>query len=143
MVGSRTGEFDYLSDSAPRHKTGFRRPRLHWAPVASWNLEHNTEEAVFQEISIILAASVADAQVSVTPKHNLKAISHFRLKQVSPGINLLLVYFSLSESIFLCGRTTSREMVHTEIESMYVHLRSALDAMSDFELRSWMAKFVC
>jgi hypothetical protein len=44
------GEFDYLSDSSPRRKTGFRRPRLHWAPVASWNLEHNTEEPVFQEI---------------------------------------------------------------------------------------------
>jgi hypothetical protein len=86
---------------------------------------------------------MADAQVSVTPKHNLKAISHFRLKQVSAGINLLLVYFSLSESIYLCGRTTSCEMVHTEIESMYVHLRGALDAMSGFEFRSWMAKIVC
>ncbi len=114
-----------------------------WAPVASWNLEQYTEEAVFQEISRIIAASMADAQVSVTPKHNLKAFSHFRLRQVSSCIDLLLVHSCLSESIFFCGRTTSHEMVHTEIESMHVHLRSALDARSSFMLRSWTAKFVC
>ncbi len=87
---------------------------------------------------------MADAQVlTVTPKHNLEAISHFRLKQVSADIDLLLFHSCLSESIFLCGRTTSREMVHTEKESMYVHLRGALDAISSFVWRSWMAKFVC
>ena len=139
LSDQEAGEFDYLSESAPLCKTGFRRQRLRWAPVASWNLEHNTEEAVFQEISRILASSMADAQVSVTPKHNLKAISHFRLKQASACIDLLLVQFcrsDLSESIFLYGRTTSRAMAHTEIESMDVHFRGALDAMSSFVLRS-------
>ena len=54
------GEFDYLSDSAPRRKTGFRRPRITWAPVASWNLEHNTEQNVFQETARISATSLED-----------------------------------------------------------------------------------
>ena len=34
-------------------------------------------------------------------------------------------------------------MVHAEIESMYVYLRIALDALSSFALRSSTAQFVC
>ncbi len=30
LSDQEAGEFDYLSDSAPRRKTGFRRPRLVW-----------------------------------------------------------------------------------------------------------------
>ena len=122
------GEFEYLSDSAPRRKTGFRRPRSTSAPVASWNLDQNTEENVFQEIARVLATSLEDAQVSVKTKHNDKAISHFRLKQVSAcGFFYVFVHFFLPrinffELIFLCGRTIGREMVHAEIESMDVHL---------------------
>ena len=68
------GDFDYLSDSAPRRKTGFRRPRITWAPVASWNLEHNTEQNVFQETARILATSLEDAQVSVTTNFGLSTM---------------------------------------------------------------------
>jgi hypothetical protein len=51
--------------------------------VASWSLSANTEEDVLEEIARIMAASMADAKVEVTPKYNQKAISHFRLKTVS------------------------------------------------------------
>ena len=31
--------YDSLSDSTPRRRTGFRRPRIKWANVASWNAD--------------------------------------------------------------------------------------------------------
>jgi hypothetical protein len=75
--------YDSLSDSTPRRRTGFRRPRIDWTNVASWSLAANTEEAVPEKISRIIAASMADAKVEVMPKYNQKAISQFRLKTVS------------------------------------------------------------
>jgi hypothetical protein len=74
--------YDSLSDSTPRRKTGFRRPRIQWTNVSSWNTDQIPESAVQDEISRIMAASLADAKVEVTPKANEKAISHFRLKMV-------------------------------------------------------------
>ncbi len=76
--------YDSLSDSTPRRKTGFRRPRIQWTNVSSWNTDQIPETAVQNEISRIMAASLADAKVEVTPKANEKAISHFRLKTVRP-----------------------------------------------------------
>jgi len=75
--------YDSLSDSTPRRRTGFTRPRINWTNVASWSLSANTEEDVLEEIARIMAASMADAKVEVTLKYNQKAISHFRLKTVS------------------------------------------------------------
>ena len=34
--------YDSLSDSTPRRRTGFRRPRIQWADVASWSTDQNT-----------------------------------------------------------------------------------------------------
>jgi hypothetical protein len=50
--------------------------------MASWNPAQlgNTEESILKEISRIMAASLSDVEVDVTPKHNQKSISHFRLK---------------------------------------------------------------
>ena len=81
-------QYDSLSDSAPRRRTGFRRPRIQWANVASWSTDQNTEAHIYQEISRIMAVSMSDAKVEVTPKHNEKAISHFRLKTVSTRRNI-------------------------------------------------------
>jgi hypothetical protein len=69
--------YDSLSDSTPRRRTGFRRPRIQWADVASWSTDQNTEAHIYQEISRIMAVSMSYAKVEVTPKHNEKAISHF------------------------------------------------------------------
>ncbi len=100
---------NYLSDSAPRLKNGSSRLRIHWAPAASWNLEHKTEEALFHEISRILAASMAGAQVSVTPKHHDKAISHSRLRQVSACINLcLFMAVVLNPYFYVAGLQVAR-----------------------------------
>ena len=76
-------QYESLSDSAPRRNTGFRRPRIQWTNVASWNTNQNPQAHSYQEIARIMASSMADAKVNVTPKHNEKAISHFRLKTVS------------------------------------------------------------
>ena len=75
--------YDSLSDSTSRRKTGFRRPRIKWANVASWNTEQNTGAHIYQEMARIMASTMANAKVEVTPKHNEKAISHFRLKAVA------------------------------------------------------------
>ncbi len=75
--------YDSLSYSTTQRRTGFRRPRIYWSNVASRSLAQNTEEAILEEISRIMAASMVDAKVEVTPKYNQKAISHFRLKTAS------------------------------------------------------------
>ncbi len=73
-------DFQYSSDLIPLCKTRFSRPLIPWAHVAIW--KHNRAENAIQEISRIPAASLADAQVFVMPKHNKNAISHFRIKTV-------------------------------------------------------------
>ena len=49
--------------------------------------DQNPQAHIYQEIARIMASSMADAKVDVTPKHNEKAISHFRLKTVSTRRN--------------------------------------------------------
>ena len=85
--------YDFLSYSTQQRKTGFRRPLVNRANVASWNTDQNSEEHIYQEISRIIAASMADAKVEVTLKHNNKVISHFRLKTVSACRNILIPLF--------------------------------------------------
>ena len=83
--------YDSLSNSTPRRRTGFRRPRIMWANAASWNTNQNTEAHIYQEIARIMAVSMSDVKVEVTPKHNEKAISHFRLKTVSTRRNISIL----------------------------------------------------
>ncbi len=73
-------EYDSLSESTPRRRTGFRRPRIDWVNVSSLKTGQIPEPAVQDEISRIMASSLADAKVEVTPRANEKAIAHFRLK---------------------------------------------------------------
>ena len=115
--------YDSLSDSTPRRRTGFRRPRIQWANVASWNTDQNTEAHIYQEIARIMAVSMSDAQVEVTPKHNEKAISHFRLKMVCTRRNI---------SILLIGicRTTSHGMGLAAIRFMFAYSIIAEDVVS-------------
>ncbi len=75
--------YDSLFDSTPLHRTGFRRQRINWTNVTSWSLAQNTKEAILEEVSRIMAASMADAKIEVTPKYNKKAISYLRSKMVS------------------------------------------------------------
>jgi hypothetical protein len=81
---SDSEEFDIERDELypPQRKTGFSRPRTLWNNVAEWNLQHNNQEDIDGEIARIMAKSMKDAQVNVTPKTNSHAISDFRLKQV-------------------------------------------------------------
>ena len=57
--------YDSLSDSTPRRRTGFTRPRINWTNVASWSLSANTEEDVLEEIARIMAASMAKVMQKV------------------------------------------------------------------------------
>jgi hypothetical protein len=75
--------FDSLFESTPLRRTGFKRPRINWDDVSSWNTDQIPEPAVQTEISRIMAGSLADAKVEVIPRSNEKAIAHFRLKAVS------------------------------------------------------------
>ena len=67
------------------------RPRIKWANVASWNTDQNTEAHIYQEIARIMAVSMSNAQVEVTPKPNEKAISHFRLKTARTRRNISII----------------------------------------------------
>jgi len=75
--------YDSLSESTPRRRTGFKRPRINWVDVSSWNTDQIPEPTVQDDIERIMAGSLADAKVEVTPRSNEKAIAHFRLKAVS------------------------------------------------------------
>ena len=88
--------YDSHSYSTPWRRTGFRRPRIQWANVASWSTDQNTEAHIYQEIARIMAVSMADAKVEVTPKHNEKAISHFRLKTISTCRNISILSIGIN-----------------------------------------------
>ncbi len=65
-----------------RYKRGFKRPRLVWELVSSWSKDHVTPDDIEGEIARIMAKSMHDAKLEVTPKYNSRAISDFRLKTV-------------------------------------------------------------
>jgi len=65
-----------------RYKRGFKRPRLVWELVSSWSKDHVTPDDIQGEIARIMAKSMHDAKLEVTPKYNSRAISDFRLKMV-------------------------------------------------------------
>jgi hypothetical protein len=65
-----------------RYKCGFKRPRLVRELVSSWSKDHVSPDDIEGEIARIMAKSMHDAKVEVTPKYNARAISDFRLKTV-------------------------------------------------------------
>ena len=88
MDPSNFYDYDQLCDVPVReHKTGFRRPRIHWETVSSWSRDHVAQDDIDGEIAIIMAKSMQDANIQVTPKYNSKAISHFRFKTVRDAIS--------------------------------------------------------
>jgi hypothetical protein len=48
-------------------KSGFRRPRLQWQHVQTWNREHVSQHDYEAEVARILARSLQDAKYEVTP----------------------------------------------------------------------------
>ena len=65
-----------------RYKRGFKRPRIQWELVSSWNKDHVAADDYEGEIARIMAKSMHDAKLEVTPRYNSRAISDFRLKTV-------------------------------------------------------------
>ena len=63
-----------------RYKRGFKRPRLQWELVSSWNKDHVEPDAYQGEIARIMAKSMHGAKLEVTPRYNPRAISDFRFK---------------------------------------------------------------
>jgi len=64
-------------------KSGFKRPRLQWQHVQTWNKDHVSQHDYEAEVARILARSLQDAKYEVTPKFNARAISDWRFKTVS------------------------------------------------------------
>ena len=65
-----------------RRKRGFKRPRIQWELVSSWNKDHVSSYDYQGEIARIMAKSMHDAKTEVTPKYNARAISDSRFKTV-------------------------------------------------------------
>ncbi len=63
-------------------KRGFKRPRIQWELVSSWNKSHVAPEDYQGDIARIMARSMHDAKTEITPKYNARAISNFRFKTV-------------------------------------------------------------
>jgi hypothetical protein len=63
-------------------RRGFKRPRIEWELVSSWNKDHVAQEDYEGEIARIMARSLWDSKTAVSPKYNAKAISDFRYKTV-------------------------------------------------------------
>ena len=72
---------DELRGSSGRRR-GFKRPRIEWELVSSWNKDHVAQEDYEGEIARIMAKSLWDSKTAVSPKYNAKAISDFRFKTV-------------------------------------------------------------
>ena len=64
------------------YKRGFKRPRLEWELVSSWSKDHVAPDDYQGEIARIMAKSMHDAKLEVTPRYNPRAISDFRFKTV-------------------------------------------------------------
>jgi len=75
-------ERDDLFVPKPRYKRGFKRPRIQWELVSSWNKDHVAADDYQGEIARIMAKSMHDAKLEVTPRYNSRAISDFRFKTV-------------------------------------------------------------
>ncbi len=75
--------YDSLPESTPLRRTGFKRPRINWVDVSRWNADEIHEATVQDDIERIMAGSLANAKVEVSPRSNEKAIAHFQLKVVS------------------------------------------------------------
>jgi hypothetical protein len=85
---SDSDDYDQLCDVPVRErKTGFMRPRIHWETVSSCSLDHVAQDDIDGEIARIMAKTMHDANIQVTPKYNSKAISHFRFKTVKDAIS--------------------------------------------------------
>ena len=85
---------DLCFGSSPGSKHGFKRIHSQWDNVMSWSLLHVSQDDINGEIAKIMAKSMQDANISVTPKHNLRAVSHFRQKTVShSSFNCFVQYF--------------------------------------------------
>ena len=65
-----------------RYKRCFKRPSLQWELVSSWNTDHVAQADYEGEIARIMAKSMHDARLEVTPRYNARAISDFRFKTV-------------------------------------------------------------
>jgi hypothetical protein len=63
-------------------KRGYKRPRIEWELVSSWNKDHVAQEDYEGEIARIMAKSLMDSKTAVSPKYNRNAISNFRYKTV-------------------------------------------------------------
>ncbi len=77
-------ETDEETASFRVRKCGFRRPRLQWEHVQTWNKDHVSKNDYEGEVARILAKSLQGAKYEVTPKFNARAISDWRYKTVSP-----------------------------------------------------------
>jgi len=75
-------ERDDLFVPKRRCKRGFKRPRIQWELVSSWNKDHVAADDYQGEIARIMAKSMHDAKLEVTPRYNSRAISDFRFKTV-------------------------------------------------------------
>ena len=80
---------DAAISSADDRQRGFKRVRTKWENVMTWSLLHIREDDVNEGIARIMAKSLKDANVPVTPKHDAKEISHFRQKLVRGFISSL------------------------------------------------------
>ncbi len=70
---------DELRGPSERRR-GFKRPRIEWELVSSWNKDHIAQEDYEGEIARIMKKSLWDSKTAVSPKYNAKAISDFRFK---------------------------------------------------------------
>ncbi len=77
-----SGRDELLGHSGRGRRRGFKRPRIQWELVSSWNKDHVTPDDYQGEIARIIAKSMRDAKIEVTPKYNARAISDFRFKTV-------------------------------------------------------------
>jgi hypothetical protein len=79
----RFSERDELLEHSGRGRwRGFKRPRILWELVSSWNKDRVSPDDYQGEIARIMAKSMRDAKTEVTPNYNARAISDFRFKTV-------------------------------------------------------------
>ncbi len=72
---------ELLEHSGLGRRRSFKRPRIQWELISSWNKDHVSPDDYQGEIARIMAKSMRDAKTGVTPKYNARAISDFRFKR--------------------------------------------------------------
>ncbi len=97
-----------------RYKRGFKRPRLQWELVSSWNKDHVAPDDYQGEIMRIMAKSMHDARLEVTPRYNARAISDFFVLKRWKHSNrvftkLYLLLFWVSNFVFSRPRQARNE----------------------------------